>query len=85
MDVDPEFELQPEECLILLKSLYGLCDSADLWQATLDEHLRLDLKPQQGKLDPALYVLHPGKHMKGLECTYAVSYTHLTLPTILLV
>ena len=34
----PEFELQPEQCLKLLKPLYGLCDSGDLWHKTVDEH-----------------------------------------------
>ncbi len=32
----PEFELAPEQCLQLLKPLYGLCESGDLWHKTLD-------------------------------------------------
>lgn len=69
-DVVPEFELQPHECLLLLKPLYGLCDSGDLWYATMDEHFRNDLKLDQGKLDPALYALNPGENLKGLVATY---------------
>ena len=83
-DAVPEFELEPEQCLKLLKPLYGLCDSGDLWHETLDEHFRKELGLKQGKLDPALYAFDPGSDLKGLTGSYvdAVSYTHLTLPTI---
>lgn len=51
----PEFELQPEQFLKLLKSLYGLCDLGDLWFKTLGNHHRLDLGMTPLKSDPTLY------------------------------
>lgn len=62
-DAPPEFELEPTQCLMLSKPLYGLCDSGDLWHATLDEHFRMDLGLQQAKLDPALYALNSGRNL----------------------
>ena len=40
----PEFELDPHECFELLKPLYGLCDSGDLWHETLQKHLLDDME-----------------------------------------
>ena len=40
----PEFALDPHQCLQLLKPLYGLCESGDLWHKALDDHHRKDLK-----------------------------------------
>ena len=39
-DPVPEFELDPSHCLKLLRPLYRLCESGDLWHATLDNHHR---------------------------------------------
>lgn len=66
----PDFELEPEECLQLLKPLYGLCDSGDLWYATMDEHLRRDIGMIQSKLDPALYTLRVKNELKGILASY---------------
>lgn len=51
----PEFELEPSQCLKLLKHLYGLCESGDLWHETLDKHHREDLGMNPMRSDPALY------------------------------
>ena len=51
----PEFELQPQQCLKLLKPVYGLCDSGDLRHKTPDEHHRHDLDMTPFRSDPALY------------------------------
>ncbi len=51
----PEFELRPDQCLKLLKPLYGLCDSGELWHKTLDEHHRRELGMSPFRSDPALY------------------------------
>ena len=51
----PEFELQPKQYLKLLKPLYGLCDSRDLWHKTLDEHHRHNLGKTPFRSDPAPY------------------------------
>lgn len=37
-DRPPEFELKPEGGLKLLKQLYGLCSTGDMWQRTLHGH-----------------------------------------------
>ena len=51
----PEFELSPEECLKLLKPIYGLADSEDEWHRTLDDHVQIDLKMTPITIDPSLY------------------------------
>lgn len=35
-----EFDLQPVQCPQLLKLLYGLCESGDMWHEKLDDHHR---------------------------------------------
>lgn len=52
-----EFEFSLDQCLKLLRALYGLCDVGDLWHTTLDEHYRLDLGMAPFRADPALYYL----------------------------
>ena len=55
-----EFDLDEDMALQLLKLLYGLSDSGDLWYKTLDTHKERDLKmiPQKSILcstcDPIL-------------------------------
>ena len=66
----PEFELQPEHCLKLLKPLYGLCDSGDLWHKTLDEHHRHDLGMTPFRSDPALYKIMSNGLLMGLSGGY---------------
>ena len=63
----PEFELHPSQCLKLLKPLYGLCESGDLWHQTLDRHHREDLGMNPLRSDPALYVLMKNKLLHGLS------------------
>lgn len=47
-----EFQLTPDELLMLLKPLYGLNDAGDCWNHTFVRHLREDLarKPTVGDL-----------------------------------
>ena len=42
-DPVPKFELDGPQCLQLLRPLYGLCESGDLWHTTLDAHHRNEL------------------------------------------
>lgn len=56
-DTVHEFELDPEQCLLLFKPPYGLCDSGDLSYIEIHEHLRLEAGMKQARLEPALYVL----------------------------
>ena len=61
----PEFELDPSQCLKLLKPLYGRCESGDMWHSTLDKHHIDDLGMQTLRSDPALYVLTAKEVTKG--------------------
>lgn len=65
----PEFALKPEECLQLLRPLYGLCDAGDLWQSTLDHHHREDLGMTSSNLDAKFYYLLENKVLVGLSGT----------------
>ena len=65
-----EFELKPDECLQLIKPLYGLCESGDLWHQTMDKHHREDLGMKPLRSDPALYVLVDNHRLKGLAGGY---------------
>ena len=66
----PEFALAPEQCLQLTNPLYGLCESGDLWHATLDRHHRQDLGMKPLDTDPALYHLVPDGTLVGLSGSY---------------
>lgn len=41
-DTVPEIVLNPKECLLLVKPLYGIYDSGDFLYDTIGEHLWLD-------------------------------------------
>lgn len=77
MDAVPEFELNPDECLLLLRPLYGLCDSGDLRFETMDGHFQQELKLTKARLDTALYALDPVKSLKGLVATYVDDLLHV--------
>ena len=66
----PKFSLAPEECLQLMKPLYGLCKSGDLWHATLDRHHRQDLGMKSLDTDPTLYHLVSDGTLFGLSGSY---------------
>eukprot|EP00171_Calliarthron_tuberculosum_P022145 IDg22145t1 len=66
----PEFELDPSQCLKIMKPLYGLCDSGDLWHRTMDEHHRNDLGMTPLRSDPALYTLTNNGDLHGLSGGY---------------
>lgn len=51
-----EFELDASQCLKLIKPLYGLCESGDLWHKTIDHHYRVDLGMTPLASYPALYM-----------------------------
>ncbi len=53
----PQFELDPDQYLLLIRPLPGLCVFGDLWPATLDRHLRRDISTSPMKSDLALYTL----------------------------
>eukprot|EP00171_Calliarthron_tuberculosum_P023252 IDg23252t1 len=59
----PKFELSAEEYLKLLKPLYRLCDSGDLWHKKLDEHHQKDIGMRPFCSDLALYKLVEDKNL----------------------
>lgn len=65
-----EFELEPNQCLKLLKPLYGLCESGDLWHQTFADHHKKELGMVPLRSDQALYIWIPGKDLKGLSGCY---------------
>ena len=66
----PELELSPEECLELLKPIYGLVDSGDEWNQTLDDHLQIDLKMTSTIIDPSLYCQFEDDKLVGINGSY---------------
>lgn len=65
-----EFELPAGFVLKLLKPLYGLCDSGDLWYETLEFHHKQELNMKAFQLDPALYYYMENNVLAGLSGTY---------------
>lgn len=65
-----EFELDTSQCLPLLRPLYGLCDSGDLWHGNLDVHHCNDLEMKPTSLDSALYVWIVYGILRGLSGSY---------------
>lgn len=69
-NIVPKFKLRPEQCLRLLRPLYGLCDTGDLWQTTLYKHHRLGLKMKTFRLDPSLYYIMRDGVLSGVSGLY---------------
>lgn len=66
----PEFELEPHQCLQLMKPLYGLCESGDMWHRTLDDHHRNDLGMSPFRSDPAMYKIMADGMLQGISGGY---------------
>ena len=69
-DPVPEFELDASQCLQILRTLCGLCESGDLWHATLDAHHRDDLGMTSISLDSAMYIWVVDGLLKGMSGRY---------------
>lgn len=65
-----ELEIEPHECLKLLKLLDGSCDAGDQWSSTMEKHHQnvLDVSPLRS--EPALYTNHNHAAVIGLSGTY---------------
>lgn len=70
MDVSSGFGLADDECLMLVKPLYGLSEPGDLWHVTLDRHHRKDLDMTPLTLDQALFADFDGDGLTGLSALY---------------
>lgn len=68
----PEFSIHLEQCLKLLKSLYELWDSRDLWHSTLDEHHRNPLDMCAMRAYPDMYFMEVDGKISRLRGTYVV-------------
>lgn len=66
----PKFELTPGQCVKVMRPLYDLCDSGDLWHKTLDHHYRRELSMIPSKLDPALHIFTSKATISGLSGSY---------------
>lgn len=55
-DLPPDFYLHSDKCLKLLKLLYSLSESGELWQQSLDIHRRKDRMMQPLRFHSAIYV-----------------------------
>lgn len=69
-NVPPEFNLKPDEAIQLVKPLYGLSESGDLWHATLDRHHRKELRMHPLASDQALFTEHTDGTLSGLSALY---------------
>lgn len=69
-NVVPEFEISSDEALHLVKPLYGLSESGDLWFETLDKHHKKELGMKPLRSDPALYTKLQNGRINGLSGTY---------------
>ncbi len=65
-----EFEYDKGKCLQLLRPRYALCESGDLWHATLDKHRREDLFKAPIDSESAIYVLMKDGLFNGLIRSY---------------
>ena len=57
--------------LQLLKPLYGLSDSGDIWYKTLDAHNEIDLRMVSRRVDPVYYLrFDSNKRLIGMNRSY---------------
>lgn len=66
----PEFELEPYEFFELLKPLYGLCDSSDLWYEVLQKHLLDNFPMEPTKFDPSISFSLTYNRLSGITVMY---------------
>ena len=66
----PKFDLSPQACLELLKPIYGLVDSRDQWNQTLDDHIQINLEMTCTIIDPLLYCNFENNHIIGINSSY---------------
>ena len=65
-----EFEIYPDQCLQVLRPLYGICDAGDPWHTTIDKHHREEMGMEQLKTDSALYYQQGQKKLEGMSGFY---------------
>lgn len=64
------FGLLTDYLLKLVKPLYGLCDSGDYWNITIDDHLKHDLCMTKAVSDVSLYFKFKGDQLYGITGNY---------------
>ena len=65
-----KFELKLDKCLHLLKPLYGVCDSSDLWHKTLMDHLESDLGLFTVSSELSMHVLHDKNKLISMHSSF---------------
>lgn len=84
------FGLLEDQLLRLVKPLYGLCDSGDYWNETIDEHLSKDLGMIRAKSDISLFFKFKNDRLIGITGNYVddnvnagdQEFQHETLTTL---
>jgi hypothetical protein len=66
----PEFALSPDQCLQLIRPLYGLGDANEMWYLTLHTHHTDELGMKALRSDPALYSRFIEGILQGMSGTY---------------
>lgn len=62
--------MEPQECLQLLKPLYGLFKSSDMGHKTFDDHHRQDFQMKPFRTDPDLWKLSEDVKLVSLSGSY---------------
>ena len=66
----PELKIPSGHLLKLLKPIYGLADSGDIWNTTFSKHLQEDLGMQRAQTDMSMFFKRDRKELTGIEATY---------------
>lgn len=66
----PEFQLEDDELLGILRPLYGLADSGDYWHATFLKHLKKDLEMTTTASDLSFRFKRVQGALKGMIATH---------------
>lgn len=69
-DTGAEFDLKSNQCIKILRPLYGLYDAGNLWRNTLHEHHRIHIGMKARKVDPMIYYLIERKILVEVGGTY---------------
>ena len=65
-----QFGLAADECLELLRPLYGLSDAGDLWHRTMHNHLVDELGHLPTKIDMSIYISIRHGELDGISEVY---------------
>lgn len=70
------FDVSKYELLKLVKPLYGLCNSGDYWNVTIDNHLINSLKMERAISDTSMLFMFDRKKLCGITGNYVDDNLH---------